>query len=186
MKSLASITALILSACAHASPGVAVPPPSDFVDAEAATNVVFDAGDIYARRLDFALELNAAASNNVIVAFGHDVNTNGVLERVEADLIVGWDGGTWFWRDRRAHTGQQVARADCVRRLDWHLQLDAQRRAKSLSASDADGSVFAANVPATMFDPNWNLMRVTTRGCVPPSGVVVSRTAVLGYGIMVR
>ena len=46
MKSLASITALILSACAHASPGVAVP-PSDFVDAEAATNVVFDAGDVY-------------------------------------------------------------------------------------------------------------------------------------------
>ena len=46
MKSLASITALILSACAHASPGVAVP-PSDFVDAAAATDVVFDAGDVY-------------------------------------------------------------------------------------------------------------------------------------------
>ena len=66
------------------------------------------------------------------------------------------------------------------------LELDAQRRAKSLAASDADGSVFAANVPATMFDPAWNLMRVTTRGGVPPSGVVVSRTAVLGYGITVR
>ena len=81
MKFLASITALILSACAHASPGVAVPPPSDFVDTEAATNVVFDAGDIYARRLDFALELNAAASNSVIVAWGFGANTNGVLER---------------------------------------------------------------------------------------------------------
>ena len=92
MKSLASITALILSACAHASPGVAVP-PSDFVDAEAATNVVFDAGDVYARRLDIALELNAAASNDVIVAFGHDADTNGVLERAEADLLVGWEGG---------------------------------------------------------------------------------------------
>ena len=47
MKFLASITALILSACAYVSTGVAVPPPSDFVDTEAATNVVFDAGDIY-------------------------------------------------------------------------------------------------------------------------------------------
>ena len=73
-----------------------------------------------------------------------------------------------------------------MRRLDWRLQLDSQRRAKSLAASDVDGSVFAANVPATLFDPAWNLMRVTTRGCVPPSGVAVSRTAVLGYGITVR
>ena len=47
MKHLASITALILSACAYVSTGVAVPPPSDFVDTEAVTNVVFDAGDIY-------------------------------------------------------------------------------------------------------------------------------------------
>ena len=39
MKQLASITALILSACAYVSTGVAVPPPSDFVDTEAATNV---------------------------------------------------------------------------------------------------------------------------------------------------
>ena len=186
MKHLASITALILSACAHASPGIAVPPPSDFVDTEAATNVVFDAGDVHVRRLDLALELNAAASNSVIVAWGFDANTNGVLERVEADVFVGWEGGVWFWRDRRAHIGQQVARGDGVRRLDVRLHLDAQRRAKSLAASDADGSVFAANVPATMFDSAWNLIRVSTRGSVPPSGVVVSRTAVLGYGITVR
>ncbi len=186
MKQLASIMALIIPACAYASTGVAVPPPSDFVDSEAVTNVVFDAGDVYARRLDLALELNAAASNNVIVAFGYDANTNGALERAEADILVGWEGGVWIWRDRRAHIGQQVARADGVRRLDVRLYLDAQRRAKSLAASDADGSVFAANVPATMFDPAWNLMRVSTRGGVPPSGVVVSRTAVLGYGITVR
>ena len=55
MKHLASITALILPACAYASTGVAVPPPSDFVDTEAVTNVVFDAGDVYARRLDLGI-----------------------------------------------------------------------------------------------------------------------------------
>ena len=186
MKIPLSILVLHLSASACASPGVAVPPPSDFVDTEAEINVVFDAGDAYARRFDLALELNAASSNDVIVAFGYDANTNGVLERAEADILVGWEGGVWIWRDRRAHIGQQVARGDGARRLDVRLHLDAQRRAKSLAASDADGSVFAANVPATMFDPAWNLMRVTTRGGVPPSGVVVSRTAVLGYGITVR
>ena len=45
MKHLASITALILPACAYVSTGVAVPPPSDFVDTEAVTNVLFDAGE---------------------------------------------------------------------------------------------------------------------------------------------
>ena len=44
MKSLASITALILPACAYASTGVAVPPPSDFVDTEAVTNVLWCGG----------------------------------------------------------------------------------------------------------------------------------------------
>ena len=186
MNTLAFLAALMLSASACSATGVAVPTPSDRVDTEAVTNVVFDAGDVYARRLDLALELNAAASNDVIVAFGHDANTNGVLERAEADTLVGWEGGVWIWRDRRAHIGRQVARGDGARRLDVRLHLDAERRAKSLAASDADGSVFAANVPATMFDPAWNLMRITTRGGVPPSGVVVSRTAVLGYGITVR
>ena len=45
MKHLASITVLILPACEYVSTGVAVPPPSDFVDTEAVTNVVFDAGE---------------------------------------------------------------------------------------------------------------------------------------------
>ena len=55
MKQLASIMALILPACAYALTGVAVLPPSDFVDSEATTNVVFDAGDVYARRLDLGI-----------------------------------------------------------------------------------------------------------------------------------
>ena len=166
--------------------GVAVPPPSDFVDTESATNVLLDVGDVYARRHELALELNATASNSVVVAFGCDANTNGILERTEADLLVGWEGGFWFFRDRRAHVGQKAARADGSRRLDWRLQLNAQRRAKSLVASDAEGPVFAANVPGTLFDPDWNLMRVTTRGCTSPEGVVVSRVSALGYGVTVR
>ena len=55
MKIPASIIALILSACTCSAQGVAAPPPSDFVDTEAVTNVVFDAGDVYARRLDLGI-----------------------------------------------------------------------------------------------------------------------------------
>ena len=185
MKLLSSIL-IFLPLCAHAALYVAATPPSDFVDTEAATNVAFHSGDGYARRFDLTLALNAAASNGVVVAFGSDANANGILERTETDLLVGWEGGFWFFRDRRAHGGQEAARADGSRCLDWRLQLDAQRRAKSLSASDADGCVFASDVPATLFNPNWNLMRITTHGCVFSEGVVVSRVSALGYGVTVR
>ena len=45
MKIPLPILVLHLSASACASPGVAEPPPSDFVDTEAVTNVLFDVGE---------------------------------------------------------------------------------------------------------------------------------------------
>ena len=88
MKFLPSIFVLFLLVRATVAQGAAVPQPSDYVDTEAETNMVFDAGDIYARRLDLTFELDAAASNSVIVAFGHDANTNGILERAEENKIA--------------------------------------------------------------------------------------------------
>ena len=49
MNTLAFLAALMLSASACSAPGVAVPPPSGFVDTEAETNVVFDAGVVVSR-----------------------------------------------------------------------------------------------------------------------------------------
>lgn len=165
---------------------VSAQPPSQYADTESVTNIVFDAGSADARLFSLSLELDATPSNNVSVVFGCDANDNGVLERQEADAVVGWDSGFWFYQDRRVGVEEHVSRASSHRRLDWHLTLDSRKTAKSLVSSDNDGTVFANAIPATMFDANWNLMQVTSRGLSEPNGVVATEANSWGFNVRVR
>lgn len=165
---------------------VAAPNVSAYADTESVTNIVFDAGSADARLFTLSLELDATTSNNVSVVFGCDANDNGVLERQEADAVVGWDSGFWFYQDRRVGVEEHVSRASSHRRLDWHLTLDSRKTAKSLVSSDNDGTVFANAIPATMFDANWNLMQVTSSGLSEPNGVVATEANSWGFNVRVR
>ena len=165
------------------APSVDVPNTSMYADTEATTNVVFNVGDSDDRLFRLSLELNATADNNVSVVFGRDANANGVLDREEADAVIGWDSGSWFYQDRVTGAEAHTARADGRRRLNWELTLNPHKAAKSVRAADADGVVFTGAIPAAMFSPDWNLMQVTARGLTEPSGIVVSQ--VLGWGLNV-
>lgn len=165
---------------------VAAPNVSAYADTEAVTNVAFNAGDKNARLFSLSLELDATASNNVSVAFGCDANENGLLEREEADTVVGWDSGAWFYQDRRARVEEQIVRDSSHRLLNWQLILSSHRTAKSLVSTDNDGPVFGNAIPATMFDANWNLMQVTTRGLSEPNGIVVTEASGWGFKVRVR
>ena len=165
---------------------VVAPNASTYADTEAVTNVAFNAGDKNDRLFNLTLELDATVSNNVSVAFGCDVNENGLLEREEADAVVGWDSGAWFYQDRRAHVEEQIARESSHRMLNWQLILSSRRTAKSLVSTDNDGAVFGNAIPPTMFDPEWNLMQVTTRGLSDPNGVVVTQARGWGFNVRVR
>ena len=160
--------------------------PSQHADTEATTNVVFCAGDSDDRLFRLSLELNATADNNVSVVFGTDANANGVLDREEADAIVGWDSGSWFYQDRvtgaEAHTG----RTDGRRRLNWELTLNPHKAAKSVRASDANGVLFTGAIPSAMFSPDWNLMQVTARGLTEPNGIVVNQVLSWGLNVILR
>ncbi|MCQ2395683.1 MAG: hypothetical protein MJ249_15490 [Kiritimatiellae bacterium] len=198
LKVLALVAMLSLSgALGAATTEVAGLSPSSFVDTETVTNVLFNAGVDGVRRFCLSIELEASISNNVEVAFGRDVNTNGVLDRFEADLKVGWDAGEWFFRDRRAGVERHVARGEGRRRLDWQLRLDVDRMPVALVAADANGSVFggavtdadgggAASLPSTLFDADWNLMRVTTRGTSDPDGTVSATLGGWGFRVILR
>ena len=156
---------------------------SSYADTEATTNVVFSAGDTDDRLFRLSLELNATADNNVSVVFGTDANANGVLDREEADAVVGWDSGSWFYQDRVSGAEAHTARTDGRRQLNWELTLNPHKAAKSIKATDANGVVFKGAIPAAMFNPDWNLMQVTARGLTEPNGIVVN--AVLGWGFNV-
>ena len=155
-------------------------------DTEATTNVVFDAGGEDARLFRLSVELSATESNSVDVAFGRDMDGNGALDRHETDVVVGWDSGEWFFRDRRARVEMREARPSGSRKLDWRLSLDENLKATSLSATDTDGIVFSGVVPPTMFDTNWNMIRITVRGLSEPDGAVSCRVSAKGVVVIMR
>ena len=159
---------------------------SSYADTEATTNVVLNAGDSDDRLFRLSLELNATADNNVSVVFGTDANANGVLDREEADAVVGWDSGSWFYQDRVSGAEAHTARTDGRRQLNWELTLNPHKAAKSIKATDANGVVFTGAIPAAMFNPDWNLMQVTTRGLTEPNGIVVNEVLGWGFNVILR
>ena len=162
---------------------VDVPNLSSYADTEATTNIFFNGGDTDDRIFRLSLELNATADNNVSILFGTDANANGVLDREEADAVVGWDSGSWFYRDRVNGVESRAARAEGLRRLNWELTMNPHKAAKSIEATDADGVVFTGALADSMFNPDWNLIQVTARGLAESGGIVVNQ--VLGRGLKV-
>ena len=128
--------------------------------AEVETNVVFSTGAATDNKWTLTIERDAAVSNSLEVVFGRDANEDGELGIEEGELSVGWDGGEWFWRDRRANTACRVE--GTAQRLDVTIYLSRDRVAKSLASS-----VFPAVVSPTCFNPDWNLARVVSRGAEP-------------------
>ena len=99
MKHLASITALILSACAYAEHMVVPSLPDPLRPrAEAETNVTFSAGSAGDNLWRLSVELDASVSNSVEVVLGIDADGDGALAVEEGELVVGWRCGRWFWR----------------------------------------------------------------------------------------
>ena len=125
--------------------------------AEVETNVVFSTGSATDNKWTLTIERNAAVSNCVEVVFGRDANEDGALGIEEGELSVGWDCGEWFWRDRRSNAACRVE--GTAQRLDMTLYLNRDREAKSLASS-----VFPSVVSPTCFNPDWNFVRVVSRG----------------------
>ena len=159
---------------------------SSYADTEATPNVVFNAGDSDDRLFRLSLELNAKSDNNVSVVFGTDADANGVLDREEADAVVGWDSGSWFYQDRVSGAEAHTARTDGRCRLNWELTLNPHKAAKSIKATDANGVVFKGAIPAATFNPAWNLMQVTARGLTEPNGIVVNAVLGRGFNVILR
>ena len=162
-----ALSVLLLPFAIYGRP-LAVPalPESGFADTESSTNIVVDASDECWCRLDVRLAANATPSNNVQIALGTDANANGVLEPVETDVVLGWDSGAWFLKDERADWSRQWPKTAGTRELACSLRIIHQE-ARALRVSDGDEALFDAEVPdipKSLFNPDWNLLRVTSRG----------------------
>ena len=161
MKYIATVLCMVCAAAAPAATRLSVGAMPEPVRplAEADTNVVFSSGAQGDNIWKLSIELESSVSNCVEVVFGTDANNDGVLGVGEGELCVGWDCGEWFWRDRRSGEVGSVECASGSRRLDWALRLDADRSARSVG-----GNVFSGAIAPTCFNPDWNIVRVVSRG----------------------
>ena len=143
------------------------------------TNVPFALPEKDARHLLLALELAGTPSNNVQAAFGRDANTNGVLEVEETGMALGWDCGVWKVRsgvrsvECGVPSGEWTAEAvttNEVKCLTAVLHVSRQR-ASRLTLSE-NGVALTAQplrpLPTWLYDPTWDMIRLTSRGVDAP------------------
>ena len=161
--------------------------PSAFADTESVTNVVFDAGGGGLREFTVRLAANATASNNVQIAFGTDMNADGVLEPSETDVVIGWDCGAWFLDDERADWSRRWPQDDGVRTLALAMVVK-DRHAQRLAVTDGGRplALDCATLPPTLFDSGWNYLRVTSRGMALRDETVNVKLSRTGFALEVR
>ena len=148
-------------------------PAWELADTEVSTNVPFAFGKVNARHFLLSLELAGTPSNNVQVAFGRDINTNGVLDVGETGATLGWDCGRW-----RARVGIGDLESGI---RDWTLAEATTNGLKALAvdvtvlrgegrqvASTENGEplVWTAEpeLAQALYDRSWDMLRLTVRG----------------------
>ena len=163
ISALAAFTAASLHAKTIIIP---VQPVSPYVDTEVSTNVVLHTSRTDTQQLDVHIRFDGNVSNDFEVAFGRDINTNGILDVGEIETIYGWRGGRYFIENvpawDRIETQPASGAQDGV--LDIHLENTSDVIPRRWTASCEGVSVFpdfTSNPLAWLFRREWTHMRVT-------------------------
>ena len=166
-------------------------PVSLYADTEVSTNLTINKADIGYYDLEFSLF--GTPTNNLELAFGTDVNTNGVLDVEEVETRFGWRRGRYFvenaltWEMFNGNSSGQHQNFS----INLHLEVkyDTQH-VRKVTVSGVNVSDFGALVsdipPAWIWRREWSLMRVTRRGVEPPSDWLEYTESVHGTVIRLR
>ena len=156
------------------------------VGMEVSTNLDFKAIRSDLRRLEVRMECLGTASNCVQLAFGRDLDSDGVLAPEETSLTLGWRCGCYFIED--AATGQRheedaLPVGGSSRSLSLNVLLDDKLVLKAAAARDGANRVLFGEVlfmpPVWLQGIDWDTCRVTRRGVDSPLEVF---RAERGYG----
>ena len=194
MKLVVLMAAGIVGRALAGTVAVADLPKWDRVDTEVSTNCVLRISPAERRHLSLEMELAATRSNNVQVAFGRDVNTNGILEVREQQLVLGWDCGRWVMREGLGGLGSleglecEAVDGEVVKRLEvdvWSLRGEVIR-AKWLENGQPLDWGLPEKLPSELIDENWNMLRLTVRGVDAASERFRVRVSAVGTVIYVK
>ena len=191
MINLTRIFAWLLLVLASVFTAQATPlPQPEWVDAGACTNVALSALPA-SGVLSFSLSFAPAASNNVEVAFGADIDGDGSLSPDERRMAAGWDRGAWFMRGAEGETVVQSAQPSegVTRDFKWALRGRGGRGPSRLSATVDGTPLFSevASVPPTwLYEPDWNIACVIVRGAGVDGGMGEVKAAIDGTLLKLR
>ncbi len=191
MINLTRIFAWLLLVLASVFTAQATPlPQPEWVDAGACTNVALSALPA-SGVLSFSLSFAPAASNNVEVAFGADIDGDGSLSPDERRMAAGWDRGAWFMRSAEGETLVQSAQPSegVTRDFKWALRLRGGRVPSRLSAT-VDGTPLFSEVasvpPGWLYEPDWNIACVIVRGAGVDGGMGEVKAIIDGTVLKLR
>ena len=166
-------------------------PVSPFADTEVSTNRPINKADISYADLKFSFD--GTPTNNLELAFGTDVNTNGVLEAEEIDARFGWRGGRHFIENARTGERFEEVPANLPQSFSVEMHLEVRynsQQVRSMNVSGVNAAAFGALVsnvpPAWIWRRDWNLMRATRRGMEPPSDWIEYSASHRGFAIRLR
>ena len=170
---------MLLCACAGSAVAreISLPqlPLSAFPDTEASTNIVMHWRRTDTWKVGLHIQLAGTPTNDLEVAFGRDVNTNGVLDVEEIETMYGWRGGRYFienvpaWERIEVEAATNALCGVC----DIHLENDSsvvpKRFAATCGGIAAFGRLATTPPPAWLFKREWDTVRVVRRGMGVPS-----------------
>ena len=166
-------------------------PVSPYADTEVSTNIPVNKADIGYSDLNF--RLNGTPTNSLELAFGTDVNTNGVLEAEEVETRFGWRGGRYFVENARTWEMFDGAALEQSQNFSVNLRLEVKhdtQQVRKVVVSGANASDFGSLVsnvpPAWVWRREWDLMRATRRGAEPPSDWIDYTAGNYGFSIRLR
>lgn len=169
---LVFLFAFILSAVASAKEFV-VPPmsTSSYADTEVTTNISFNAQRIDVKEFGLNISFEAVSSNNIQVAFGCDEDENGILSFSETDAVYGYRNGRCVIEDVKNAVRYEEVVAGGRANFNIRMRMRKDYTPKEFSASVGTSQIFmdfSSDVPSWLYQPKWNLMRITRRGAGAP------------------
>ena len=166
-------------------------PVSPFADTEVSTNMVINKADI--NYVDLKFTFCGTPTNDLEMAFGTDVNTNGVLDAEEVETRFGWRGGQYFIENALTCESFDSDAITVSQNLSVELHLDIKtspQQVRRIAVAGVNASAFAGILserpPAWLWRREWDMMRMTRRGTEPPSDWLYYKASNLGFAIRLR
>lgn len=149
---------------------------SPYADTEVATNIVFNRHRSDVKEFELKFTLDCSPSNCIQVALGTDADGDGNLSFAETQAVYGWRNGRYFIEDvvagKRYEHSISADERKGTQLFSVNMQTARDYLPKTFLANIDGVSVFtnlSTTVPSWLYQPKWNLMRITRRGISTPS-----------------